>query len=309
MIQVENLTKRYGDVIAVDNASFSLNEGDIVGFLGPNGAGKTTTMRIITGCLAADSGKVMVGGYDILREPNKAKRLIGYLPEHPPLYDEMTVSAYLDYVAELKDVPKNRKKQLKDMAIYECGLEKVYGRLIKHLSKGYRQRVGIAQAIINDPAILILDEPTIGLDPKQVREIRELIRGLTGKRTVILSTHIIYEVTMICQKVIIINDGKIAAMGSLDSLTSTVGGKGVISLRLKENNEKIINILNSISGVIGIRKEGARYLIEHDFNDTDIICSEISRMANENNLTILELRPEKMSLEDIFVKIVTKDRR
>lgn len=309
MIQVEHLTKRYGDLIAVNDISFSLQEGDIVGFLGPNGAGKTTTMRMITGCLAADSGKVTVGKYDIIRDPKEAKKLIGYLPEHPPLYDEMTVGAYLDYVADLKDVPGSVKRTAKDMAIQECGLERVYGRVIKHLSKGYRQRVGIAQAIINDPEILILDEPTIGLDPEQVREIRELIKGLTGRRTVILSTHIIYEVAMICQKVIIINEGRIAASGTLDSLTSRIGNKAMISLKLREDKRDIQEMLSSISGVTGVRREGVRYLVEYQADKMEIICEEISRIVRENSLTILELRPERMSLEDIFVRIVTKDRK
>ncbi len=306
MIHVEHLTKRYGDLIAVNDISFSLQEGDIVGFLGPNGAGKSTTMKIITGCLAADSGSVEIAGYDILKNPNEAKRFIGYLPEVPPLYDEMTVSAYLDYVADLKDVPKKRKKSLKDMAVQECGLEKVYRRLIKHLSKGYRQRVGIAQAIINDPAILILDEPTIGLDPKQVKEIRELIKGLTGKRTVILSTHIIYEVTMICQKVIIINEGKIAAIDTLDNLTSEVG-KTKIVLRVK-GKEDLTSRLRQIKGVTEVSKIDDNYYIDY-VDEKDKICEQISKLVLEIGNVILELRTERMSLEDIFVKIVTRDRR
>jgi len=306
MIKVEHLTKRYGNIVAVNDISFSLEEGDIVGFLGPNGAGKTTTMRILTGCLAADSGTVKIGGYDILENPNEAKRLIGYLPEVPPLYDEMTVSSYLDYVAELKDIPKKKRKSLKDMAVQECGLEKVYGRLIKHLSKGYRQRVGIAQAIINDPKILILDEPTIGLDPRQVKEIRELIKGLTGKRTVILSTHIIYEVTMICQKVIIINEGKIAAMDTLDSLTSKVGKKRIV-LRLRDTSDDILEKLRKIEGVKDVFQNGA-YYIEYDENRYAEICEEISMISNHLKNPILELRTETISLEDIFVKVVTRDR-
>ncbi len=307
MIQVEHLTKRYGDIVAVNDISFSVQKGDIVGFLGPNGAGKTTTMRIITGCLSADSGRVIVGGYDILKDPNEAKRLIGYLPEHPPLYDEMTVSSYLDYVADLKDVPKKRKKLLKDMAVHECGLEKVYGRLIKHLSKGYRQRVGIAQAIINDPEILILDEPTIGLDPRQVKEIRELIKSLTGKRTVILSTHIIYEVTMICQKVIIINEGKIAAMGSLDSLTSEIGKKRRLFLKVKEK-DRAERKLKEIPEIGSLVKDRDYFLIEYE-TDEDEVCEKISQKMMEAKIPILELRPERISLEDIFVKVVTKDNR
>ena len=308
MIEVKHLTKRYGDLIAVNDISFSLEEGDIVGFLGPNGAGKSTTMKIITGCLAADSGSVRIAGYDILKKPKEAKRFIGYLPEVPPLYDEMTVSAYLDYVADLKDVSRKRKKFLKDMVIQECGLERVYRRLIKHLSKGYRQRVGIAQAIINDPAILILDEPTIGLDPKQVKEIRELIKGLTGKRTVILSTHIIYEVTMICQRVIIINEGKIAAMDTLDNLTSEVG-KTRLVLRLKEDKEDLSYRLKQIEGVKEVSREDSYYYIDHLPGERDKICDQISKIVLETGNAILELRSERMSLEDIFVKIVTREQR
>ena len=307
MIQVDHIVKRYGDLVAVNGISFSLNEGDIVGFLGPNGAGKSTTMRIITGCLAADSGNVKVGGYDILENPREAKRLIGYLPERPPLYDEMTVSSYLDYVADLKDIPRKRKKRLKDTAIHECGLERVYGRLIKHLSKGYRQRVGIAQAIINDPKVLILDEPTIGLDPGQVKEIRELIKGLTGKRTVVISTHIIYEVTMICQKVIIINEGRIAAMDSLDALTSSAG-RGRIVLKIKAPKEDIKEKLKRIDGVLECERQGAHFLIEHESENADAVLEGISRMALREGLIILEMRPERISLEDIFVRTVTKGR-
>jgi ABC-2 type transport system ATP-binding protein len=210
MIEVRNLTKAYGSFEAVKNISFSVATGQACGFLGPNGAGKTTTMRIITGYMPASSGTVSVDGFDVFEQSFEVRRRIGYLPEHPPLYLEMKVAAYLDHVARLKGVPRAEVRDSRDRVIAECSLERVAGRLCGHLSKGYRQRVGLAQALIHRPAVLILDEPTIGLDPAQIIEIRELIRTLATERTVILSTHILPEVAQICQKVVIINEGRVA---------------------------------------------------------------------------------------------------
>ncbi len=220
MIKVEGLTKRYGDVTAIEDLSFQVEKGEIVGFLGPNGAGKTTTMRIITGFLPSTDGTVRVSGHDIFEKPMEVKRRIGYLPEHPPVYADMTVAGYLKFVAKIKGIPRSARADAIDRMVVNCGLKEVRKKIIGKLSKGYRQRVGLAQAMIHDPEVLILDEPTIGLDPKQIIEIRELVKSLAGEQTIILSTHILPEVTMICQRCLIIDRGRIVADDSLEALTA-----------------------------------------------------------------------------------------
>jgi ABC-2 type transport system ATP-binding protein len=220
MIDVENLTKRYGDFTAVEDLSFRVEKGEIVAFLGPNGAGKTTTMRVLTGFLPATSGTVKISGYEIFSDPMNVKKRIGYLPEHPPVYTEMTVEGYLKFVAKIRGVPRKGRSEALDRVLDRCALSDVRGQIIDKLSKGYRQRVGLAQAMIHDPEVLILDEPTIGLDPKQIIEIRELIKSLAGNHTIILSTHILPEVTMICQRVLIIDRGRIVADDTLENLTA-----------------------------------------------------------------------------------------
>jgi ABC-2 type transport system ATP-binding protein len=219
MIEVTALTKRYGDLVAVDDVSFRVAEGQILGFLGPNGAGKTTTMRMITGFMPPTSGAVRVGGFDTVTESMEVRRRIGYLPEHPPLYLDMTVTSQLRFVARLKGVPRSQVGEAIDRVTSVCGLDDVRKRMLGHLSKGYRQRVGLAQALIHDPPVLVLDEPTIGLDPRQIIEIRQLVRELAGSRTIILSTHILAEVAEVCEKVVIINQGRVAVEDSLDELT------------------------------------------------------------------------------------------
>jgi ABC-2 type transport system ATP-binding protein len=225
MLEVQSLTKRYGDIVAVDGVSFSANQGQILGFLGPNGAGKTTTMRILTGFLPATSGTAKVAGFDVFTESAEVRRRIGYLPENPPLYADMTTDAYLRFVARIKGMARGAIEEGIDRAVQTCGLESVRGRLLGHLSKGFRQRVGLAQALIHDPQVLVLDEPTIGLDPLQIQEIRELIRGLAGQRTVILSTHILHEVGRICDKIVIINEGRIVLEVNIDE--AQAGGQDV----------------------------------------------------------------------------------
>jgi ABC-2 type transport system ATP-binding protein len=220
MIKVEGLTKHYGDVTAIEDLSFQVEKGEIVGFLGPNGAGKTTTMRIITGFLPSTDGTVSVAGHDIFEKPMEVKKKIGYLPEHPPLYADMTVSGYLKFVSKIKGVPRSARAGAIDRVVERCGLKEARKKIIGKLSKGYRQRVGLAQAMIHDPEVLILDEPTIGLDPKQIIEIRELVKSLAGDQTIILSTHILPEVTMICQRCLIIDRGRIVADDSLEALTA-----------------------------------------------------------------------------------------
>jgi ABC-2 type transport system ATP-binding protein len=219
MIEVRNLTKRYGDLTAVDNVSFTAQKGEILGFLGPNGAGKTTTMRIVTGFLPATRGTVKVDGFDIFEHSREVRKRIGYLPEHPPLYNDMSTAAFLRFVARIKGVARSDMQEAVDHTLEVCGLTSVAGRVLGHLSKGYRQRVGLAQALIHKPSVLVLDEPTIGLDPLQIIEIRSLIRELAVERTVILSTHILPEVTQLCEKVVVINEGRIAVEDRLDNLT------------------------------------------------------------------------------------------
>ncbi len=219
MIEVRNLTKRFGELLAVDRVSFTAQKGEILGFLGPNGAGKTTTMRIITGFMPATSGTVKVAGFDIFDESYEVRKRIGYLPENPPLYDDMTVTAYLDFVGRIKGIPRAELPAAVDRAVGICGLTSVTQRVLGHLSKGFRQRVGLAQALIHNPDVLVLDEPTIGLDPRQIIDIRTLIRELAGQRTVILSTHILPEVAQLCQKVVIINEGRIAVEDRIENLT------------------------------------------------------------------------------------------
>jgi ABC-2 type transport system ATP-binding protein len=219
MIEVRDLTKRYGDLVAVNQVTFTAKKGEILGFLGPNGAGKTTTMRIITGFLPATSGTVKVDGFDIFEQSHEVRKRIGYLPENPPLYNDMTVSGYLEFVGRIKGIPRGNLHEATDRAVETCGLAKVTRRVLGHLSKGFRQRAGLAQALIHNPPVLVLDEPTIGLDPRQIIEIRTLIRELSGERTVILSTHILPEVAQLCQKVVIINDGRIAVEDLIENLT------------------------------------------------------------------------------------------
>ena len=230
MIEVKNLTKRYRDRIAIEGLNFSVNEGEILGFLGPNGAGKTTTMRILTGFLPASEGTAKIAGFDVFEQPMEVKRRLGYLPETPPLYPEMTVRGYLEFVARLKGVPRRQVEQEVDRVCSLTSVKLVLDRVIKNLSKGYRQRVGVAQALLNNPPVLILDEPTEGLDPTQRAEIRSLIRGLAGNHTVILSTHILHEVTMTCEKVLIINQGKIVAFDKIKNLASAYGQAEQVSL-------------------------------------------------------------------------------
>ena len=219
MIEVRNLSKRYGDLLAIDQVSFTAQKGEIVGFLGPNGAGKTTTMRIITGFLPATKGTVKVEGFDIFDDAHEVRKRIGYLPENPPLYADMTVTSYLEFVGRIKGVTRAALPEAVDVAVERCGLTAVTRRVLGHLSKGFRQRVGLAQALIHQPDVLVLDEPTIGLDPRQIREIRHLIRELAGQRTVILSTHILQEVVQICQKVVIISDGRVVVEDQIEHLT------------------------------------------------------------------------------------------
>ena len=312
MIEIKNLVKKYGDKLAVDHISFSVKQGEILGLLGPNGAGKSTTMNILTGYLSATSGEVTVGGYDILDNPIEAKKKIGYLPELPPLYMDMTVSEYLNFVYDLKKAdPKSKKKQLAEI-MESVKITNVKDRLIANLSKGYKQRVGLAQAMVGNPEVLILDEPTVGLDPKQIIEIRDVIRGLGKHHTVILSSHILQEVQAVCERVVIINKGKVAAIDSPDNLAKTLSNDNKFSLRVAGDEEKLLDILRPIHGIkyvksLGRKEKGSMdFLIEAEPN-VDVRPLIFTTLAAEN-LPILSMQAVDISLEDIFLEVTEKER-
>ena len=316
MITVSGLTKRYGKKIAVNNASFTINRGDIVGLLGPNGAGKTTTMNMITGYISSTSGKISIGGYDILENPNEAKSKIGYLPEQPPLYHDMTVKEYLNFVYNLKGCSKKENIKIKTEHIKEvCEVVKitdVYNRMVKNLSKGYKQRVGLAQALIGDPEILILDEPTSGLDPKEIVEIRNLIKRLGTRRTVILSSHVLSEVQAICERIIIINEGYVVMDALTDELSQNMGPNSRYGIRLAAPDEDdVAGVLGSLLGVshveyVGSYEKGTSdFIIEADKN-VDIRRILFDECA-KRNWYILMITPLGMSLEDIFIQLVNKN--
>ncbi len=303
MIEVENLTKKYGELVAVRDLSFRVEKGKIWGLLGPNAAGKTTTMRILTGYLPATEGKATVGGYDVFEQPNEVKRIIGYLPEVVPLYPEMTVSDYLNFVAAIKQVPAAKRKSALDRAIAISGLEKVRRRLVKNISRGFKQRVGIAQAMIHDPQVLVLDEPTIGLDPAQIVEIRQLIKSLRDEHTIILSTHILAEVTQTCDGVVIINEGRLMASGSLQELTASFREKEGLVLRLRQKHEEAVAELGKIRGVAKISRQNGEISIEwgrgNDLHET------VARMAVEKGWGLLEMKSLAMDIEALYLRIVS----
>ncbi|NMC64636.1 MAG: ABC transporter ATP-binding protein [Acidobacteria bacterium] len=303
MIETEHLQKKYGDLVAVKDLSFKVESGQIWGLLGPNAAGKTTTMRILTGFLPATSGKAAVAGYDVFEKAEEVKKEIGYLPETVPLYPEMTVEAYLSFVAEIKQVPKTRKKAAIDRAIEITGLAAVRKRLIKNISRGYRQRLGLAQALIHNPKVIILDEPTIGLDPAQIVEIRQLIKSLRGEHTVLLSTHILAEVTQVCDGVVIINEGQLMAAGRLDELTSAYREKDGVYLRLKKIDNEILNLFRQLPGIDGAAQEGEEIRLEWDRN-TDR-REEVIKFCLDKQLGLLEMRSLALTIEELYLRIVS----
>lgn len=306
MIEVSNLTKRYGDNLAVNNISFKVDEGEILGFLGPNGAGKSTTMNILTGYLSSTEGTVKINGYDILEEPNEAKKLIGYLPELPPLYLEMTVKEYLEFVYELKKCKLPRDKHLKEI----CDLVKidgVYQRLIRNLSKGYRQRVGIAQALVGNPKLLILDEPTVGLDPKQIIEIRNLIKQLGKEHTVILSSHILSEVQAVCERIIIISKGNLVADDTPDNLSKNLSSDHKLIARIKAPENETLKVLQKLPNIVSAVSLGQRepgvyeYAIE-GIAGSDLRLPLFERLC-DRHWPLLGLKSSELSLEDIFLRL------
>jgi len=305
MINVVNLTKRYGEKEAISDITFQVGEGEVMGFLGPNGAGKTTTMRILTGYLKASSGEASVAGHDVFSESLQARRLIGYLPENNPLYLNMTVRSFLRFMAEINAVPKKRQKEAVDLAIQKCWLEDVQGRIIGRLSKGYRQRVGIAHAIVHNPKVLILDEPTIGLDPRQIIQVRQMIRELRQSHTLIISTHILPEVNMTCDRALIINKGKFVAMGSPDSLVSRLKGGNHIYIEARAPEGDLETKLSSQSGVQRVSREGKGMLVTSD-SETDL-RPQLAKLVIDCGWDLLEMRTKSISLEDVFLELVTDE--
>jgi ABC-2 type transport system ATP-binding protein len=307
LIEVKNLTKKYGNHVAVDNLSFSVEKGMIYGFLGPNGAGKSTTMNIMTGYIAATKGTVTINGYDILKEPEKAKKCIGYLPELPPVYPDMTVLEYLRFVAELKQVKKSERKEQIESVMEQTQIADVKNRLIRNLSKGYKQRVGLAQAIIGYPEVIILDEPTVGLDPKQIIEIRTLIKNLAQNHTIILSSHILSEVSAVCDHIMIISKGKLVASDTPDKLMELMKGEVVLELSVLGEEDKLKEILEGIEGIdrfeLGAGKEEGEINAQMHIALGNDIRKELFHCLATADMPIMQLRKDEKSLEDVFLEL------
>jgi ABC-2 type transport system ATP-binding protein len=305
LITIENLTKMYGPNAAVNNISFKVEKGEILGFLGPNGAGKTTTMRILTGYFPPTNGNAFIAGYSVLDEPLEIKKHIGYVPETPAMYTDMEVKDYLRFIGAIKGVPKSSLRQNVDRAVERCALQSVLGKRIGQLSKGFRQRVALGQALVNDPSVLILDEPTSGLDPKQIFEIRSLIKSMQGERTIILSTHILPEVSMTCGKVVIINEGVIVAVDDTENLGRNLSESHQIEVKVGSRAAEAKKAVRSLTGVQNVQAAGDTLIVE-TAKDIDL-RSEISRVVVEGGFGLLEQKSRDMSLEDVFLKLVTKE--
>ncbi len=308
MIEVKNLSKRYGQNVALNNISFSIEEGTVVGFLGPNGAGKSTTMNIITGYLSASSGVVTVGGYNTLDNPNEVKKLIGYMPEIPPLYPDMTVKEYLNFMYDLKKVTLPREKHIREI----CSLVKisdVYNRLIANLSKGYKQRVGLAQALLGNPPVLILDEPTVGLDPKQIIDIRNLVKSLGRNHTIILSSHILPEIQAVCERIIIVSKGNLVADGTPDSLSHSLSTEHKLIVRMAGPEDEILNGLKTVKNVAGAESYGEKEPGVFEFSveakEGADLRRDLFRFAAKKDWPILALSSSEMSLEDVFLRLTS----
>ena len=312
MIEVKNVTKKYGNKIAVDNISFEVKDGEVVGFLGPNGAGKSTTMNMITGFIEPTDGTIMINGNDISKKAKKAKKQIGYMPENVPLYYELTVKEFITYMEELKFVKRPERKAEVDKVIKEAGLENVKNRLIRNLSRGYKQRVSLAGALVGNPDVIILDEPTVGLDPKQITEIRGLIKELGKKHTVILSTHILSEVSQICEKVVIINKGKIVAIDTPENLEQKTKEKNGISVTVedpKENMKKLKSKIPEIEKIEMIKDndDGTKQFVITSKTDIDL-RKKLFEVLPKEEITIFELKKTETSLEDAFIKLIDTEK-
>ena len=308
MIEVKNVTKKYGSFVAVDDISFTINDGEVVGFLGPNGAGKSTTMNMITGYIEQTEGSIIVDGFDTIKKSKKAKKEIGYMPEGVPLYTDLTVKEFVTYMAELRKVDKKNKKENVQKVLKETGLDQMQNKLIKNLSRGQKQRVSLAGTLVADPKILILDEPTVGLDPKQITEIRSLIKNLGKKHTVILSSHILSEVSQICDRVIIINKGKIVAVDTPENLEKKVSDNNVVYVTVEDKENKIAGIKGKIAGIKEIKliKENEDKTKQYEItgeNDVNLNKTIFNEFAKEN-ITIVEMKKAEATLEDAFMKII-----
>jgi len=305
VIKIDRVTKIFGHTVAVKNISFEVKKGEILGFLGPNGAGKTTTMRIITGYFPPTNGNAYVAGHSVLDDPLSVKRRIGYVPENPSMYRDMRVNEYLRFVGAIKGVKRSLLKDSIEKSVQLCALESVVHRRIKELSKGFRQRVALGQALVNDPPVLVLDEPTSGLDPKQIHEIRELIKSMAGERTIILSTHILPEVSMTCNKVVIINEGKIVAVDTTENIGRSFTHTNQIEVTVQGPSDMIVENLTKMDGIKGVDHKEMSYIIDVE-KDTDL-RAEIAKKIVENGFDLLELKRKSLSLEDIFLKLVIKE--
>jgi ABC-2 type transport system ATP-binding protein len=311
LIEVQDLTKSFGDKTAVDHISFTVNKGEILGFLGPNGAGKTTTMRILTGFLPATSGTAKIAGFDVFDDSIEVRRRIGYLPENPPLYTDMSVGSYLDFVARIKNVPSDKRASRIEDALAKTNITDKRDELIKRLSRGYKQRVGIAQALVHDPDVIILDEPTVGLDPKQIIEVRHLIKGLAGSHTIILSTHILPEVSMTCDRVVIINRGKIAAVDTPANLTKQLKGGQQVRFETQADENALRQAVQEINGIgkIEIAPIGTTGVLAATVESTAAqdVRSQIAAKIVGKGWPLYELRGVSLSLEDIFLQLTTEE--
>ena len=308
MIEVKNVTKKYGKFIAVDNISFTINEGEIVGLLGPNGAGKSTTMNMLTGFIEQTEGEIVIDGYNMLKKPKKAKKEIGYMPEGVPLYTDLTVKEFVTYMAEIKNVDKKNRKEKVQKIIEQTGLKNVEKKLIRNLSRGYKQRVSMAGALVGEPKILILDEPTVGLDPKQITEIRNLIKELGKTHTVILSSHILSEVSQICNKVIIINKGKIVAIDTPEKLEEKVSNKNCIYITVEDTENKMEKIKEKIKEITKLEllqnnEDGTKQYMIESKEEIDLRKTLFTELAKEN-ITIFEMKKADSTLEDAFMKLI-----
>lgn len=310
MVEVKNLTKRYGGIKAVNDISFTVEAGEILGFLGPNGAGKSTTMNMITGYISSTSGTVNIDGYDILENPKEAKSKIGYLPEIPPLYLEMTVKKYLEFMFDLKKVSLPKREHISEI-MKLIKITDVQDRIIKNLSKGYKQRVGFAQALLGNPPVLILDEPTVGLDPKQIIEIRNLIKSLGKKHTVIFSSHVLSEISATCDRIIVISNGSLVADAKTSELSSSISGEQKLNLEIEGSQSIILNSLKNITGVIRVRKQrdtselASKYVVEYQ-NGFDI-RKEVFNAMSRNNCPIIDMQSGNETLEESFLKLISQD--
>ena len=308
MIEVKNVTKKYGKTVAVDNISFTINEGEIIGLVGPNGAGKSTTMNMLTGFIEQTEGEIIIDGYNMLKKPKKAKREIGYMPEGVPLYTDLTVKEFVTYMAQIKNVDRKLRKEKVEKIIEQTGLKDVENKLTRNLSRGYKQRVSMAGALVGEPKILILDEPTVGLDPKQITEIRNLIKELGKTHTIIISSHILSEISQICSKVIIINKGKIVAVDTPENLEEKVSNKNCVYVTVEDPENKMREIKNKIKDIkrlelIEKNEDGTtQYMIESSEN-IDLRKTIFSELAKEN-ITIFEMKKADTTLEDAFMKLI-----